>query len=647
MMKKVFMKSALIVFLAIVMLFGFTSCEEAGAVEPVVQEETVTILVPAFDDLAAVSGERGLTNMFNDDTYFACFDTSDPNPMNAAMNTYRNLFLSYAVMTTTPITPSLRPVSNVTLGLSASTDALKAKLQFDAYGFHVVVEDLGFDLDEKKLMIRYNIVEGSETVGIIDYVYNWRNKTFSYREMVMLTLFGDGVPAEAYTFGVLILEMHDVKLDVDLLGVPTGSYSTDSLKNGKLEKNAFADLIMVNCLQRVGDELEECIELQRSYLTISSKNGKIFSMGQPAEGDNQFYYVSRLSEDNPVKIALSSFFIHPTLAEVDPSMGGYGWNRKDLQFNWTVDPHSFRMDFLMDLADLVYSNSDIINEEGSSGVSASLSVKSGDQGAHGRLYYGDRFVAYDVNRGRRVGAATQVAGSTNLDTLVNNYWYEFANFHTFDSHAYDSYGTYTPHSDIVSGLIEDHLRNCGITNSNYIKNFQTAVRYGERYYNYDPADLHFIDEVVTDEDPNLFKKRLDDLSWIQDYKSRMVIVETANDGIRTFLINNSFDSPWCISGTYSFGSFVNGSLQIKVYGTGDPGDRTLTGLNYYPNADLDPGEPTNDAITMIVIPSGFTSVEANAITSAKYPNLQRVEVFSQAVKDCLPDDVKAKTVIIE
>lgn len=631
-MKKI---SILYLLLFVVFMFGFISCSQEPA-NDVTDEETVTILVPAFDDLVALSGERGLTDMFNDDTYFACFSGGDP-----VLDAYRNLYLSYGVMTTTPITPSLKPVSNVTLSINGSLDSLKAKLKFDAYGFHVEVDSLDVNLQEKKLMIKYKVTEGDEVVGLVDYVYNWKEKAFSYRECVMLTLFGDGVPAPAYTFGALILEMHDVKLEVDLLGVPTGAYSTGDLTGGSLQKNAFVDFIQIPAHYIFNSQAYDCIEVKRDYLTISSKNGVIYSMAQPDGGIREAYLYKNLSADNPLKNALSTFYLNLSHSEIET----IGWSNIDQLFNWTaIDPHSFGIDFLKDLASLIYLDEDIISEQGARDIKNIPTIRSGDHSYTERINYGDKFVAYDVNKGRRIGAATQLLSNSSLDSIMNNQKYEMANFHNFNPQAYNSYTDETPQSDILDGLIEDHLRNCGITNRNYIENFKLCLKYAKRY-NYNINDHEYcINLPVTTEDPSLFKAKLDATDWLPAKKNVELLVETTKDG----LLHGGIDS--VLSGSYGYGPLGTGTYAISANSTGEAQNKTLTGLDYYVSRaeyEAHPENPDNDMVTLIVIPKDVISVAADVITSVKFPNLARVEVFNESTKNSLPEDIKEKTIIID
>lgn len=623
--------------MVIAVLFCITACDDSSNVDSSQSDpvETVTILVPAFDSLSEFAVDRGLTDMFNDDTYFSCFN--DPGDPYAA---YKNLYLSYAVMTTTPITPSLKPISNVTLSLSVSLDYLKAKLMFDAYGFHIVVDDLSFDLNKKTIMIKYNVVEADEVVGIIDYAYNWKEKTFSYRECVMLTLFGPNVPAEAYTFGAIVLEMHDVKLETDVFGIPTGSYTTGDLTNGSLEKNAFVDMIEFTALEYVDEKLNEGIKVSRDYLTISSKNGLIFSMVQPAAGTREVFFFDSIPETNPVKNGLSEFYIHPTLDQIEPSLGGHGWTRKDLNFNWSVDPHSFDVDFMMNVFDVLYSNSDIFKNERAHDVSDYPELRTGDSVKENRVYYGERFVAYDVDQ--KVGAGTQLLGNTSLETIESSSLYEQCNFNDFDSQKYRSYPDGTTHSVIADGLIEDHLRNCGIKNENYLENFKLAYKYSIMYYTFE-GDREFVTETVTTEDPSLFKARLDSLEVVEDQKNSLIFVETRNNGIHRVNTNNNI-GPFTISGTYTKGSFVTGSTWIQVTSSGEPGNLILTSIDFKPNKD-GTGDSKKDEISLIVIPRNYTSVDADFFDGLS--SLQRLEVSSNFDQGSLPEEIRNITVVID
>ena len=574
------------------------------------EAEAILLLVPTFD-ASAGNGSRGLTDMFNDDTYFACFDPdTDENAL------YKNLYLSYGVMTTTPITPTLRAVSNVKLTKSA-VNSLKTTLSFNSYGFNVEVEDIGIDFLEHEILIKYNIVENKAVVGTGDYVYNWREKTFSFRECVMLTLFGDTVPEPAYTLGALILEMHDIKLDTDIFGIPTGGYSTGSFKDGVIEKNAWVDFFNYGETSSNGNDLWHPLNFTRSYLTISSRNGKLYSMAQPKASVMKRIKIEEMDPENPIyKTLVDSGFV---IIRDREYLDAYDWNHfnsDDFQNFSAIDPHSIKMDFFWNLADLIYSNSKILRSTDLTDLSKPLIPV--DKYDHTDNSEEQMFTSYDVDT--KTGAALQLTGSKWLFTLLSDSIYEYCNFDSFDNTVYRSYAADASHREIMDGLISDHLKACGITDPNYIKNYQTAYRYYELYGN-----GQFILDV-TCEDPVAYKARLD--AAVKEEKGRFLKIEYKN---MTF-IHNDIELGENASGSWGnhsgYGPFIHCEITVHIQAS----DGRLTNLVFASGSN-----DASDQVLYISFPNTITSI-ADGLLDA-LTSLKEVEVSKDFDTSKLPDGV--------
>lgn len=615
-------KLLLLTAIFVISCFLFASCfldikvkeENSGSTSAAGSDdvvEEITLIVPSFDGLESGDSGRGLTDMFNDDTFFACF-----NPAEDPYAVYKNLYLSYGVMTTTPITPSLRSISNVRLTTSA-INSLKTTLSFSSYGFHVEVEDIGLDILSHEILIKYNIVENNSVVGIVDYVYNWQNKSFSYRESVMLTLFGESVPEEAYTFGVMILEMHDIKLDTDLFGIPTGSYSTGSFDDGVLEQNAWVDFINYSGTISNNSNLCHPFKLVRNYLTVSSRDGRLFSMSQPNSSESILLKIEEMNPNNPVyKAMVDSGFV--ILRDQD-YLDSYDWSHyeSDDFYDYSkLNPRAIGMDFLKDLADLAYTNGSILRSTELTDLSEPLILIEGsDENAEEHM-----FTAYDVNT--KTGASLQLLGTKWLFTLFNDTNYEYCNFESFDSSIYRSYDSDATYRVIVDGLIEDHLKACGINDSNYIKNYQLSQKYYELFGN-----GSFITDV-TNENPDLFKAKLDDL--VRDKKERYLIAEYKN---MVFLSSNielsggSYSGDWIRNSSY--GPFTRCQVTIHLLvENGSIAEMVFT-------SDT---ENVTDQVLYLSFPDAITSINDDLFNSLT--SLECIEVSSSFDTSNLPEGLE-------
>ena len=572
--------------------------------------ENMTIYVPSFE---GGSTSRGLTDMFNDATYFVPFDSTTPEGM------AKNLYLSYGVMTTTPITPSIRAVSNVQLTAS-SVDKLKLKLGFESYGFKVEVDDLEYDFLGRKIMIKYNIKEENEVVGVVDYVYDWLNMTFSYRERVMLTLFGESVPVKsAYTFAVLVIEMHDVKLNID------GSFTTGEMVDGKLKRNAWVDFIqLMNTSYYGNNNFEYCIDMERNYLTISSKGGKLFSMAQPSSGLKYRQSLLSIDQDSLVykKLVESNFLKLQTpeaVAALDLDHYNWGDDDRSAFFDFSVVKNSdFGMDFLQAVADLTYTNSSILKKTGVSDLSEGLEFRSGATSQ----YQSEMFTAYDVNR--KTGASLQLLGTKELRAILNNDWYEFCNFRAFDSNIYRKHEDSPTMKAIRDGLIEDHLKACGISDANYIENYKTAKYYAS-IYKFEESDMGLLE--VTTENPELFREKLE--KAVAQQKAAYLIAEFKNYWPCCFTIADN-GSGSCGS-SFGIGPFIKFSHEIE-YETEKQKIKQIAVLSGKDNH-------IENLVISLSIPENITSVAEGVITKEKFPSLERIEVSKDFDITNLPEEL--------
>ena len=154
---------------------------------------------------------------------------------------------------------------------------------FDVYGFDCNIYD-EYGIDDvfnfewgEYLYIRFYVAEG-RTAGIIDYCYDIRNRRFSYREFIFLSLQpADGADANGYPRipAVLSIQYDDIPIEWD------GSFSTF---DGHAQDNVIVDLFTLN--------QDGTGNLQRYFPIAKSEGDEIAIFIDPDENEE---YAVRLS----------------------------------------------------------------------------------------------------------------------------------------------------------------------------------------------------------------------------------------------------------------------------------------------------------------------------------------------------------------
>ena len=147
------------------------------------------------------------------------------------------------------------------------------------------IGDLGFDirlnnekskqLEDGSSFLLYEVCEDNKQVGFIEYVYNPKTKSFSYRQSVMLTICanmgsGDDVPIIISPYTV---EYTDIPLNIDNSNI---SYVIGEYKDNSFIDNGIADFIMLQYANYAA------LEFQRKILSSKFDKGIYYSVYRPS-----------------------------------------------------------------------------------------------------------------------------------------------------------------------------------------------------------------------------------------------------------------------------------------------------------------------------------------------------------------------------
>ncbi len=170
---------------------GSSSPEESGVNE---NPSVVTVPVPVFGEKfdGGSSGSKGLVSMpldyFNNDHYFAC-----------------------DVMTILPTMTNLM-ATKVYLGTDGSIKS-GLSLYFKIYGFVLRLQEWNSRFNGDGIYLAYDIMYENSVVGFVNYYYNIKKQSFSYRQSVLCT-FDLSVLREGMTNNLILnLEYSDIPIE--------------------------------------------------------------------------------------------------------------------------------------------------------------------------------------------------------------------------------------------------------------------------------------------------------------------------------------------------------------------------------------------------------------------------------------------------
>ena len=263
------MRKALLCLFSLIMIIVFVSCgsepkpapgPEPGP-EPGPQEITFDIIVP-WDGID--SSSRGLTNLV--------VPGSELDPGVDILS--GDIEYAEAVMQCMPIFPTMKTIS----GVKESSPISSLDLEINMYGFKGVPDLEKSRVNSDGIYVIYNILEGENEVGIIEYYYNYKEHKMSYRQYMMLTVLVPLGPTPSdikYNNSVMVFCLDDVTVNED------GSFVVNQFKSdGTLEtRQAYTDYFLL------GDNMpgpnSKNINLERRIITMKSENGVTSSFSQP------------------------------------------------------------------------------------------------------------------------------------------------------------------------------------------------------------------------------------------------------------------------------------------------------------------------------------------------------------------------------
>lgn len=429
---------SLIVLITLLSVIALISCSEPDASDSL---GTIRIPVPVFgESVVRSSGNRGVISM----------------PIEKFDN---NFGLATAVMTTMPAMTSISPVD-----INVNKDDFGIDLVYSVYGFKIKLQTGSSTINQDGVYLRYDIyssIDSDTVVGVADYYYSFVEKKFSYRQIVSVTF------KEPHVNQLIVIEYNGIELQNPVVdsGFSAGQLTTEGVLND--------DVIVDNI--RLGDTLNEdegnCGLIRRN-VTMRAKDGIVAAFCQP---DTEQVSVKVPWKDLPQDLQAVMQVI-------------------DTNNNYMIDTDAERSvtnkDFALGLVKHIYAHgaSIVARDNGTpyrtyaeyqadsikdlnSEINAFSTLES-----HVQVISSPMPSIYRVSDG--MGASTHKGAKMSVNFLFINSVerYKTAGFNEFCPIEDD-----TPTGDDVGlFLIEQQLRTCGITNSNYIEAFKTATLDAER-----------------------------------------------------------------------------------------------------------------------------------------------------------------------
>lgn len=324
-------------------------------------------------------------------------------------------------------------------------------------GFQACAETDKWKENEDGIYLRYTVEYDGTDVGFIEYYYSIEERKFSYRQMVMLTLTAFG---EHF---VLSMEYDDIPVSDTS---QEGSFSFGQLEGGKICRNAFKDSLV---LTRLGFENEyvEGIEFQRNYMSGTSSKNRFTSFFHPDLTEAAFPF------DNEA--------IYSLIGNID---GGNG----DKYINTEEEAKAADLDFMMDIARIVYVNADKLASAGPydsyeafrqaslkelcPAIEDELKSRAEDpyKPVGEKPHSAANPVIFSWSENKSAAAQTLNTGM-EFHAVTREAWEKTDFGYFYDDIKIENMET---NEALVTVLISVHLKACGIEDENYIKNYTYA-----------------------------------------------------------------------------------------------------------------------------------------------------------------------------
>ena len=469
------MKRFLPLILVVFVLFTF-SCRNAVPHYPlliITNEDGIpsSIAVPVFYDGPSITTEGANTP-----------STSGIIDMTPEGSPFENMQAASSIMRTMPIMIGLNLEDNgdgsVLSRIPETTTAFGFKLRFDSKNSRV---------NNDGAFIRYNVMsEQADTpdtiVGRIDYYYNAKEQTFSYREIVALSIDFSVIAGEfehlssLYQMFVLVMEYKDIPIKaVEENGKI--SFTTANLgRNGEMDKNSFVDLIQLTW-QTTDPEAEtmkmlNMFTFNRSYLLAKSGDGLFASINMPYYGRS-----TEKEEGYPSNIA-------PIVSEI--TNGKMRFDEESAK--------RFDIDYALRIIEAVYGKTYRHETYHSAG---NFSSDSFDRINGITVYDASELAAMEFVTGPMrstvsdcmpalLNLETGKAASTQLSyPSMPGEFSSISNNELYDNSGFGAFCGYLDFSEehrktSRTTLIRNVLESCGVNNEQFIENFITAVDMSSR-----------------------------------------------------------------------------------------------------------------------------------------------------------------------
>lgn len=455
------MKRLSIAVLSVLILFCLASCNQdaivdGGGTSPSVELKTsIEVPVPEFGTTVDESS-KGLGEMplkyFGGDHNFAC-----------------------AVMTTLPTMTNLRSAT-ISLDMNGRIKD-GVSLYFHIYGFDLRLNAENSRFNDDGVYLQYDIMYAGSSVGFVDYYYNYKTKSFTYRQSVLCTF---GIPKEiangidGITNNLLLnLEYTDIEIKNPL----SPAFEAGQLRNdGYLADNAVIDRF--NPVDRFCDEYGNLFIdkpwFSRAFVTTKQVKEK---------GDFITYSFLQADTRSCTRKEGVKSWNEIDYDGIEAVMSKYVDKNEDGSTDYLIDTDEERKNadyrMIFDLLPFMYEKGEsIVSHHGkdNGGYESYESFKNdsfkeslkaefrrafnvGEEGA-GDWGNNDYAVIYN--------SRTQKGASCRDFSPMDNTKYESSGFDKF-------YGEYKGENDkIKEFLITNHLKACGIEDDSYISNFITA-----------------------------------------------------------------------------------------------------------------------------------------------------------------------------
>ena len=456
-------------------LIALISCDTNSAFIPSLDrfnddETPSTICIPAFinagtEKSGRISSTSGIIDMTPEDSPFGDYSEAT------------------SVMVTMPVMVGLNTIDNRDGNAFSRIDP-----HTYGYGFPLRFDRNHSRINNDGAYIRYDIMSEyagweNDAVGRIDYYYNAKDQTFSYRQVVALTIdpsdfaqnMGFNVPTPIFQTSVLIIQYDDIELD----GVePDGMVSFNTVefdRNGEIEPKVTIDLINFGNLSfHENTDLlydEKVFNMSRYYPMIRSANGKYVSLNLP--------YISELFTDEKN---------YPeNMKELITSVAG-----ENLRIDNEAEARNVNLDFAMQVMNELYKSpykhdtyhsygnftSDNIGKITGLDLIPAGELIQQDGTKYNTSVKGPSPTIYDFENNVIATSQNMVSGALGDLYIYDDAAYDTSNFKDFFGAL--SFSDQSVRQESIKKLVKDFLSLLGINNETYAENYYRMVKQSAR-----------------------------------------------------------------------------------------------------------------------------------------------------------------------